>query len=279
MNHDHSRPKITVEDLLRVKRAERPAAEFWTRFEQELRAKQLAAIVDKRPWWHALSRTLAGTARFHLPLGATAVLALSVFVVREYRRPSADLESAGLPVSPVALPVGGNETAVAALPAPAVSRPVKPGDVARAVSESVAVSNVAPGEIAQVISMLGADQPVNDLQREPTPSARFIAANRAMAQMIEPDLVARFASARGFETRALPARTVESEPLAQISTPKDRLSERYLARALPVGYSPETSAARPAETTRSRVKERQLLDDSSGSRFGYDGGSFNLKLF
>jgi hypothetical protein len=107
MNHDPSRPKITVEDLLRVKRAERPPVEFWARFEQELRAKQLAAIVDKRPWWHALSRTLAGTARFHLPLGATAVLALSVFVVREYRRPSADLESAGLPVSPVALPVGG----------------------------------------------------------------------------------------------------------------------------------------------------------------------------
>ena len=42
MNQENKRP-VTLEDLLRLKRAERPAAEFWVRFDRELRAKQEAA--------------------------------------------------------------------------------------------------------------------------------------------------------------------------------------------------------------------------------------------
>jgi hypothetical protein len=274
MNREPSqpRPKIAVEDLLRVKRAERPAAEFWTRFESELRAKQLAAIVEKRPWWHGLSRLAAGSARLQLSLGATAVFALSVFVVREYRRPAADNAADGLGgTAPVASMIP------AQLTAPAVAKAAAPGT--EMVMQPVPVSNVRPGEISQVISMLGTDSHLNDTSLEATPSARFIAANRAMAQMIEPDLLARFEVARGFETRALPARPTETEPLAQISTPKDRMNERYLSRSLPVAYALESSTSRPSEPVRSRVKDRQLLDDSSGSRFGYDNGSFNLKLF
>ena len=46
--------KVTIEDLLRLKRAERPGPEFWVNFEQELRQKQLTALVQKRRWWHEL---------------------------------------------------------------------------------------------------------------------------------------------------------------------------------------------------------------------------------
>ena len=46
--------KVSLGELLRLKRAERPEPEFWARFEQDLRAKHLAAIVEKRPWWVAL---------------------------------------------------------------------------------------------------------------------------------------------------------------------------------------------------------------------------------
>jgi len=81
--------KVSLEELLRLKRAERPAPEFWARFEQDLRAKQLAAIVEKRPWWVELrmpqvNRALAQW-RLQLPLGAAAVLALSFVVVTQYR--------------------------------------------------------------------------------------------------------------------------------------------------------------------------------------------------
>ena len=53
--HDSQRP-VTLEDILRLKRNERPPAEFWTQFDRELRAKQLAALVEKRPWWRTISR-------------------------------------------------------------------------------------------------------------------------------------------------------------------------------------------------------------------------------
>ena len=79
--------RVTIEDLLRVKRAERPSPEFWSRFEQDLRAKQLAAIVEPRPWWITLRLPQVGRAiaRFQVPIGAAAALALSFVAVREYR--------------------------------------------------------------------------------------------------------------------------------------------------------------------------------------------------
>jgi hypothetical protein len=85
---ENSEPqKVTIEDILRLKRAERPSPEFWGRFEQELRAKQLAAIVEKRPWWVAMRvpQIARSLSRFQVPVGAAAVLALSFVVVREYR--------------------------------------------------------------------------------------------------------------------------------------------------------------------------------------------------
>jgi len=90
--------KVAVEDLLRLKRAERPSPDFWNRFEQELRAKQLAAIVEKRPWWISLRITQVARhlSRFQVPVGAAAVLALSFVVVREYS-PSASVRDYAQP--------------------------------------------------------------------------------------------------------------------------------------------------------------------------------------
>jgi hypothetical protein len=107
--------KVTLEELIRLKRAERPAPEFWARFEQDLRAKQLAAIVEPRPWWITLrlphlARTLA---RYQFPVGAAAALALSFVAVREYR-PAVVPRAETLPVESVALTV--NETPIYTVP-------------------------------------------------------------------------------------------------------------------------------------------------------------------
>ena len=76
---------VSLEDLLRLKRAERPPAEFWNQFEREMRAKELAAIVEPRPWWAPLIRIGSRVSRHQLPIGAAAILALSFVTVREYR--------------------------------------------------------------------------------------------------------------------------------------------------------------------------------------------------
>ena len=65
---DTQKDPVTVETLLRLKRLEQPPAEFWTEFETQLRAKQLAAIVEKRPWWKDAFQTLASLRRYHMPV-------------------------------------------------------------------------------------------------------------------------------------------------------------------------------------------------------------------
>lgn len=57
----------TLEDLLHLKRAERPDEDFWHTFDHGLRQKQLAAIVEPKPWWLGLSLAVR---KFALPLGA-----------------------------------------------------------------------------------------------------------------------------------------------------------------------------------------------------------------
>jgi hypothetical protein len=80
MERPRPQSKVSLEDLLRLKRAERPPQEFWPEFESELRRKQLAAIVDKRPWWRRVSAS--NLVRLSLPAGAAAVLAFTVFSYR-----------------------------------------------------------------------------------------------------------------------------------------------------------------------------------------------------
>src|SRR3978361_883068 len=80
-NSDH-RSKITIEDLLHLKKSERPSAGFWANFENELRQKQLSALVEKRAWWHDLPRYFAR--RIYLPIGATAILTFTLVSVKYY---------------------------------------------------------------------------------------------------------------------------------------------------------------------------------------------------
>lgn len=82
MNHIPEQPRSpSLEDLLRLKRAERPDADFWQDFERGLRAKQLAAIVEPKPWWLGFSILLgkvpaSGWAASGLSAGAAAVFAV-----------------------------------------------------------------------------------------------------------------------------------------------------------------------------------------------------------
>ena len=106
MKPESNRP-ITIEDLLRLKRAERPPAEFWTDFDRKLRAKQLAALVDKRPWWQTLPRLSFGFSRYRIALGTSAIFALTFFAVREYRGVSPVLRGATEESLPIVASVRG----------------------------------------------------------------------------------------------------------------------------------------------------------------------------
>jgi len=79
---DTNNRQISLEQLLRVKRAEQPDPEFWTQFEREYRQKQLAALVQAQPWYVRLGRTIGLIARRSAPVtAAAAAIATGYFVI------------------------------------------------------------------------------------------------------------------------------------------------------------------------------------------------------
>lgn len=136
MNPD--RPKVSIEELLRLKRAERPPEDFWARFDAELRAKQLAALVEK-PSWAGVLR--ARFARLALPLGAAAACVMGAAVWVQTRPvPAVAVAAATSPVTPSAAPVVSG--AIAQLPV--VTEPELPALVASAPVPAAAMPEPAP---------------------------------------------------------------------------------------------------------------------------------------
>lgn len=265
--HDSQRP-VTLEDILRLKRNERPPAEFWTQFDRELRAKQLAALVEKRPWWRTISRprVFAGLRRFHLPLGAAAVLAVTLVSVRDYHGPKAAAVSRPLPglsagmaeVAPTAVvAVAGSATpavefarAEAAVPSRVADEPDAP-DHAGPILSSDATSS---GNFAQLLPLVGVAAGPEESAVAPSPSARLIAENFAALQADEPFVARQWQSpARGFETRVLPARAKPVEPLSQMKIPSGSRRSNLIASA--------TLAATTAPVLASDRSARGLSDE------------------
>ena len=277
INHENKRP-VTLEDLLRLKRAERPSAEFWNRFDRDLRAKQLAAIVENRPWWHVFSRAFARLSRYHVPLGATAILALTMISVREFRTVAPGQVSEKF----------SSSTPVASMPE---SAPLVANEGGSAAGEVVAVASNAGAEMPAELT-LNSDPAVATVSAEGaslapaspgaettslSPSTRSIAGNLAAAQSAELSATRDlFGAARGFEARAMPAHTPKLDPLAQMTSPADARRSRLLnaASLTAASFAPATHTG---ERVARRISDDRLYDNIAG-RFGASGDSVSLKF-
>ncbi|SDS11763.1 hypothetical protein [Opitutus sp. GAS368] len=261
------RPQVTIEDLLRLKRAERPAAEFWTNFERELRQKQLTALLEKRPWWQELPQILAR--RAYLPVGATAILAFTLVSVKFY----APAQLAQVPV-PAANPSVAVDHGVA-LPSSPVSSPLvnrsesivsvrDESTGAASVTASAATPVAGSAEVVELMPLLVAPQAEK-------PSARLLASNSATLEQSEVD----FAGAALGNRLSAPARvqaTAAAEELASVPTNaarRNHLLAQYGGRQL----NPEPL---PPAVVRERLA-RRLGDTEStdrSSRFARDSDAF-----
>jgi len=113
--------KITLEELLRLKRHERPGPEYWARFDRELHERVWRALVQPSPTPGLLGGIFGRRARWlAVAIGASAALALVL-------RPGQPLPS--LVVGPRPAIVASNPSA----PAPAVLPEAEPVRVAMAV--------------------------------------------------------------------------------------------------------------------------------------------------
>jgi len=216
--------KVTLEDLLRLKRAERPPAEFWNQFDRELQAKQLAALVGKKRWWHSAARTIA---RFsYLPIGATAALAFALMAAHQYFSPVA--ETAGSDKVPA--------PAAKIAPAPAVLRSgvalasQPPAVTPQEKTGSTTVASAAPAnhpaaladirEIPTAITWL----PDTPDETDTTPlSEHSMSVSLADERFANPGSASHLESTGGIKSRR------PADPLTQVASPTDTGHARLLA--------------------------------------------------
>ncbi|MES2695177.1 MAG: hypothetical protein V4773_17010 [Verrucomicrobiota bacterium] len=289
MNHE-KRP-VSLEDLLRLKRTERPAAEFWGEFDRQLRAKQLAALVEKRPWWHGLQSAVFQLGRYRLPLGAAAAVALTVVVVRNQGfSGSAAHEAQALAPVAVATVAATHQVSVQPAATPAATEralggverssnlDTAAGNAAGEAAPSAEYAVVAPspsrksqGTVASFDSVMASSAS----SEAETPSARFIAANLAALQVSDSLAASLLNEPHGFESRGLPARTPVVEPLQQMTPPgESRRPTRYLATMVSMNNAAPT--ARTSERVANRISNEELYDEVH--RFTARRGGFNVKF-
>lgn len=72
---------VSLEELLRFKRAERPDQAFWEQFDNELHQRMLQTLVKKDPWYVQLFRGLTGKIAQTTAISAAAAL-LALMVIR-----------------------------------------------------------------------------------------------------------------------------------------------------------------------------------------------------
>lgn len=73
--------EVNVEELLRLKRAEKPNEAFWNDFDRELHQRMLQTLVKKDPWYEQLLRGVSGRIAQTAAVGAAAAF-IAMMVVR-----------------------------------------------------------------------------------------------------------------------------------------------------------------------------------------------------
>lgn len=274
------RSPLTLEDILRLKRAERPSPEFWVRFEQELRQKQLAALIERRPWWHALPGFLAKPSAF-LPIGATAVLAFTLVSVKFYSpsqlAQTEDHITEPTPVQPAAVAMAFVPGADFEQPAPVVA-PTVVGGASELVSEAHPLAVVEPlsenlPKQTAGLTPWSASAPVV------SPSAQLYAANSELTERVEARLGQSHLNQPLQAVYNRPQRSggavAELASVSALSSKRTRLLAQFNERQ----FSPEPQA--PA-IVRERSTRRLASTDSNYTehvtRVGLKGDQVSLKF-
>jgi len=277
-----SKRTVTIEDLVRLKRAERPAAEFWPEFDRQLRAKQLAALVGKPDWWRMVPVWFVGVARYAWPVGAATILAVSFVSMREFSSheqamPLDEALATSLDVSPMVSAVA------AGLPSgffSAGSGERKSGEREGAEMSAVVMAEALSLEPAMASLSGGSSSPVSDKASLASSAERSPVLGRLDGSLIKPPSVVEarnsgrlLATATGFEARAMPARP-RVDPLQQMVSPSDRSRAKLLTAM--VSMSPSEVSVRSAERVNHRISEDRLYDQIH--RFGARGAGLNMKF-
>lgn len=249
MNKVNRDKPVVIEDLLRIKRAERPAEEFWQEWDKRFKERRREAMLEPRSWLReATSRFGLAVARWYLPVGAAAVVTMTVLAVREY---NPTVETPGFSGSVAAL-----DTLAAVPPAPESAGRDVLGEL-RQVATVDARGTSAQGRQPGALSNL-----VAGVEQEDTlsPTEKAIAANLAAMHALEPELAHSWRG-RSFVLPAASGNALDEEPLAGIAAARDFRRSRMLGFDFQPASANETPAySRQQERSISRLAEDQLYE-------------------
>jgi hypothetical protein len=263
MKRPPQRP-VSLEDLLRLKRAEHPPEAFWADFDRGLREKQLAALLRSRPWWQrwADGGFWRWTGRLALPLGAAGLVAGFFLMPRSGGENRATPTLAGLnaETGPVVAAVApAVELASPTLPAP---------EVAPAAVEPAAVT--APAAVVATVAVTSAD-PVRDAVPAAMNSFPLTWAAAGQAETLVAGSL--LGGTKRLEPRTASSRVVV-EPLQQMVPPGERRGARMLTAM--VSATAVENGPRASERLASRLSEERLYDQIE--RFGARGAGVNVRF-
>lgn len=265
--------KVTLEALLRLKRAERPAADFWTQFEEDLRRKQLAAIVEKRAWWQVWPAKRV--AWLSIPMGAAAALAFTYLATDQAAPTSSTPESPALAVhsdtsQPVTLPVHQVEVTADAEVAPseavavAVSVPQQQSVELPADETHVAATGTEDaGRLSRLTAFMADLRDTHLAADNSVFAALSLSAYRAPEQ-------------QGDQVEAEPVSADREAVAAQMRDPRRARLMAYAEPALANPSAPVSHSTRKSERLVSRLSEQALYD--SISRLDMTGQSVSIKF-
>jgi hypothetical protein len=271
------RSPLTLEDLLRLKRAERPSPEFWSHFEVELRQKQLAALIERRPWWQSLSRNFTGL-RMLMPVGATAILVFTLVSV-SYYSPARVTHVEPVNSSQAVTPVQLTSVSVApAEPNASVSMITLATDMAPALERETVVVATVPlseqlPEHAAELTPWSASRPVQ------SPSAQLFAVADVQSARTELHLTQALSPApvqvAHVKVQRSGGAVAELASVSAMSSKRSRLLAQFNERQ----FSPEPQA--PA-VVRERLTRRLASADTSYNdhitRVGLKGDQVSLRF-
>jgi hypothetical protein len=270
MPHSDPRSPVTLEQLIQLKRAERPDADFWARFDAELRQKQLAALVQRRAWWQELPQLLAR--RAYLPIGAAAVLTFTLVSVRNYTpEPLNSYESDWRAATRTAAPATLHTEYPAAM---ATSSEADFAERAM-IDDRTAIAAVQLSE--QLPPQAGDLVPWSARSAEETPSARSIAANLARLEETDPELARSLWAARlhdpGFSLQEAAVHAVQVAAVGGVASRRNRLMAQLSDRQ----FTPDPEAP---EVLRERMSRRLGDTELAGgwNRVGVKADRVSLKF-
>ncbi len=83
---DSRKTRVTLEQLLRLKRSERPDPSFWDEFDRGFQQRRLAALVAVTPWYARAARVAMVVLRRTAPVGAAGAALAAGFLALNHGR-------------------------------------------------------------------------------------------------------------------------------------------------------------------------------------------------